>query len=63
MKVANICPSGGECRKLNQFKLAASLVKVYLFKVFNIFIEKSEMTADNFVKKVELRIWKLRFDS
>eukprot|EP00924_Labyrinthula_sp_SR-Ha-C_P010339 snap_masked-scaffold_23-processed-gene-3.28-mRNA-1 protein AED:1.00 eAED:1.00 QI:0/0/0/0/1/1/2/0/85 len=64
MKVAKIYPSDGAFR-IHEVKLvqASSESSENSFKVSNIFIEKREMNTDNFVKKVELRMWKLRFDS
>eukprot|EP00924_Labyrinthula_sp_SR-Ha-C_P001536 snap_masked-scaffold_18-processed-gene-0.40-mRNA-1 protein AED:1.00 eAED:1.00 QI:0/0/0/0/1/1/2/0/88 len=65
MKVAKICPGGGAFRihEVKRVQASSESSEILFLQSVNILIEKSEMNTDNFVKKVELRMWKLRFDS
>eukprot|EP00924_Labyrinthula_sp_SR-Ha-C_P010380 snap_masked-scaffold_23-processed-gene-4.24-mRNA-1 protein AED:1.00 eAED:1.00 QI:0/0/0/0/1/1/2/0/91 len=50
MKIAKICPSGGECVKVYRTKLAASLLKVYSLTMFDILSEKIKLQLKILVK-------------
>eukprot|EP00924_Labyrinthula_sp_SR-Ha-C_P012811 snap_masked-scaffold_93-processed-gene-0.24-mRNA-1 protein AED:1.00 eAED:1.00 QI:0/0/0/0/1/1/2/0/70 len=62
MKIAKICPNGAECAKLYLSRLTASLLKIYSFTVCSTFVEKNKIAVESFVKKVDLEMWKSRFD-